>query len=254
MGGICKNDLMNKLFQNSKVIFFDMGNTLIDFHKGRSDNEKDNIGINAISDFLSLKLGRDVSHEYIKKEFVEKWFAIMPLRKKFLKEFPIEEFLDPFLRGLELIFTYEEKIKLMILFDSGYQQDLAIEPDLHKLLRSLKNKYRIGIISNSPSYPEVNINHFKHLGLDQFIDHYIFSYSLTIAKPQPTIFKKAIELFDTDPKQCVMVGDSLVADIEGAQRLKMKTIWLNSRGESNSLPITPDLEIKLLSELSSALL
>ncbi|MDD4973013.1 MAG: HAD family hydrolase [Bacteriovorax sp.] len=121
-------------------------------------------------------------------------------------------------------------------------------------LRSLKSKYRIGVISNSPSYPEVNINHFKHLELDQFIDHYIFSYSLTIAKPQTAIFKKATELFVTDPEQCVMIGDSLVADIEGAQKLKMKTIWLNSKGESSSLPITPDFEIKLLSELSSALL
>jgi HAD superfamily hydrolase (TIGR01509 family) len=231
-----------------------MGNTLIDFHQGRSDNEKDDIGISAISDFLTLKLGRDVSHEYIQKEFIEKWFAIMPLRKKFLKEFPIEEFLDPFLRGLELNFTYEEKVKLMILFDSGYQQDLVTAPDLHNLLRSLKNKYKIGVISNSPSFPEVNINHFKHLELDQFIDHYIFSYSLTIAKPQTAIFKKATELFDTAPEQCVMVGDSLVADIEGAQRLKMKTIWLNSKGESSSLPITPDLEIKFLSELSNALL
>jgi FMN phosphatase YigB (HAD superfamily) len=144
---------MSKLFQDSKVIFFDMGNTLIDFHKGNSDIEKDNIGINAVARFLSKKSNKDVTSEFVKREFVDKWFAIMPLRKKLHKEFSIDEFLNPFLYHLGLVFSEKEKINLMILFDSGYQQELVIEKNLQHTLSTLQKKFRIGVISNSPTPP-----------------------------------------------------------------------------------------------------
>lgn len=246
---------MRNQFTNIKVLFFDMGNTLIDFHQGPSDVEKDEIGINNITNYIYQKCGLKISSNIVKSEFIDKWYAIMPERKKLHKEFQIEGFLDPFLEMLKIQLNRTEKIVLMKLFDSEYQKYLVTENNLDLLLKDLTSKYRIGVISNSPSYPEVNIDHFKFLKLDPYIEHYIFSYSIMIAKPQPEIFQKALETFSIVPEQSVMIGDSLSADIAGANNLGIKTIWLNTRGRiSNDSSIIPDGEIKSLVELKSILL
>jgi len=98
-------------------------------------------------------------------------------------------------------------------------------------------------------HPEVNINHFEYLQISQYIEQYIFSYSLKVAKPQIEIFNKAIDLFKVKPEQCIMVGDSLIADIGGAKQLNMKTIWLNSNNDKNTTEFFHDFEIKTINEL-----
>ncbi|MFD0559263.1 HAD-IA family hydrolase [Stackebrandtia endophytica] len=57
----------------------------------------------------------------------------------------------------------------------------------------------------------------KHLGFDDLIDHWVLSYEVGWAKPEPAIFREACVRLKTDPEDCLMVGDTL-ADA-GAQEL-----------------------------------
>ena len=61
-------------------------------------------------------------------------------------------------------------------------------------------------------------------------DHVVTSEGVRAYKPRPRIFEVALEYLRTRPEEVVHVGDSLTADVEGASRLGMRTIWVNRQG------------------------
>jgi len=87
----------------------------------------------------------------------------------------------------------------------------------------------------------------------KYFDSFTFSYSLRVRKPRPEIFKVAIDRSCANVETSVMVGDSLEADIQGAQSVGLKGIWYNPTASANSTDISPDFEIHKLSEILSIL-
>lgn len=85
-------------------------------------------------------------------------------------------------------------------------------------------------------------------------DHVVTSESVRAYKPRPRIFEVALARLRVRPEDAVHVGDSLTADIEGASRLGMKTVWVNRlglvRGASDP---EPDREIPDLTPLPEIL-
>ena len=81
-------------------------------------------------------------------------------------------------------------------------------------------------------------------------DAVITSESAQTYKPRPRIFEAALESLRVRPNDVIHVGDSLVADVEGASRLGMRTVWVNRaalrRGPADP---TPDAEARDLNEL-----
>ncbi len=81
-------------------------------------------------------------------------------------------------------------------------------------------------------------------------DAVITSESIRAYKPRPQIFEAALKALRARPAEVVHVGDSLDADIAGASRLGMRTIWVN-RQEVRRTPSNPkpDAEVRDLSDL-----
>lgn len=69
-----------------------------------------------------------------------------------------------------------------------------------------------------------------------------------IGKPRPTLFRAALARLGVAPHEAAMVGDSLLADMQGAQAIGLKTIWLAPPDVTPDL-VTPDLTIHAFSEL-----
>jgi len=84
------------------------------------------------------------------------------------------------------------------------------------------------------------------------LDAVITSESAQTYKPRPRIFEAALESLRVAPKDVIHVGDSLAADVEGASRLGMRTVWVN-RGGLRRRPTdpAPDAEARDLRELPS---
>jgi len=55
-----------------------------------------------------------------------------------------------------------------------------------------------------------------------------------LKKPNPKVFLTALNKANSLPTQSVMIGDSLEADILGANNIGMQTIFYNYRNESIS--------------------
>lgn len=237
--------------QKIETIFIDMGNTLLDFHQGPSDDEKEKLGLVEMAKYLSQFSEKEICEKELEYEFLTPWLSyIGPRRKEHLKEYPIEDFLVPFLlkRGISL-----DKSQMVEALDQQnliYRQHLVMEDDLIKTLSELKEKgIKLGVISNSCNYDEVNLAHFEKMGIKKFFDSFTFSYYLGDRKPRPEIFNAAIKNTNACIATSVMVGDSLKADIQGAQKMGLRAVWYNPGSTENSTTIIPDFEIKKLDEL-----
>lgn len=85
-------------------------------------------------------------------------------------------------------------------------------------------------------------------------DHVITSEGVRAYKPRARIFEVALARLRVEPEQLVHVGDSLTADVEGAGRLGIRTVWVNrhqlARGTTDP---KPDHEIPDLTPLPELL-
>jgi len=73
-----------------------------------------------------------------------------------------------------------------------------------------------------------------------YVKFMVASEEVGAAKPESAIFKEALRRCGCgDPKDAVMVGDLLYADIYGAQKCGIDGVWCNFRGRVNDTGITP---------------
>jgi len=103
-------------------------------------------------------------------------------------------------------------------------------PNALEVLDYLKPKYNLHIITNG--FQEVQSRKLKGSGIDRYFDILINSEMAGAKKPDPRIFRLALEMAKADPGRSLMVGDNLQADILGAKQLGMQTIHFNSNGEA----------------------
>ena len=108
--------------------------------------------------------------------------------------------------------------------------DLAIPmAGAAELLLSLKERFRLFAASNGPH--EQQVNRLRSAGLLGSFEEVFTSERMGHSKPGREFFDECFALLPgLTPADCVMVGDSLTADIAGALDYGMEAIWLNLSG------------------------
>lgn len=108
-----------------------------------------------------------------------------------------------------------------ILLSAAVPVDGAVE-----LAAYLHEKYTVCVASNAFYHQQVK--RLTLAGIAPYIDHYFISERLGADKPSKTFFDAALaSLPDIRADECVMVGDSLTADIAGGVNAGIPTIWFN---------------------------
>lgn len=118
--------------------------------------------------------------------------------------------------------------------------------DVPDVLISLKNRYRLGIISNGNNTPQA-------VGLDDVFDFTVFAHDCGFPKPDSRIFQYALAKFGVEPHHVAHVGDSLHSDVQGANNHGMLSVWLNRSAAANETGIAPHREIRDFAELLNLL-
>ncbi len=120
------------------------------------------------------------------------------------------------------------------------QQNWYLETDAIPTLEKLREQgYRLGMISNTSD--DKNVEQLvDRFGLRPYFDLLLTSASCGFRKPDERIFRLALDYFGVPPGQTAMVGDTLEADILGANRLGIYTIWITRRA-----PIPAEGELKI---------
>lgn len=107
-----------------------------------------------------------------------------------------------------------------------HSEDETLFADAQETLKALKERgYSLGIIANQVPGTAQRLEAW---GLLPYFDVVAASAELGIAKPDPLIFKKALEFAGCPPQKAVMVGDRLDNDIRPAKALGMKTVWVRN--------------------------
>jgi len=118
-----------------------------------------------------------------------------------------------------------------------------------------KDGYRIAMIANGDSAGARNI--IATCGLEDYFDVIVISEEVGIEKPDKQVFQVALDKLGVEAENAVMVGNRIDADIVGANRIGMKSVWFrwNDRYEEiiGSEDEKPDFIIKSLSELPGIL-
>ena len=118
------------------------------------------------------------------------------------------------------------------------------------LLKTLHDKYKIGIIANQLPGTEERLQAF---GIRKYIDVIAASSDEGVAKPDKRLFQIALEKADCAPEHAIMIGDRIDNDIVPAKEIGMRTIWIK-QGPGRYWEIscekeTPDYEVSSLSDL-----
>jgi len=94
-------------------------------------------------------------------------------------------------------------------------------PGIDDLLDRVRKKYRVAFLSNSNEvHADVIPKQFPALfGKD---DRFVFSHRFKVAKPDPEIFHRAVELLGTKPENSVFVDD-LLENVLAARSVGMRS-------------------------------
>jgi putative hydrolase of the HAD superfamily len=121
------------------------------------------------------------------------------------------------------------------------------------LLKFLRHQgIRLAIVTNGKTNLQRAV--INSLGFDTLVDTIVISEEVGFRKPQPQIFRIALEALACSPSEAVMVGDDPVADLERAIAVGIQPIAFRCKA-SESIPLITDLEsagIEILSRLGRA--
>lgn len=200
-----------------KQLFFDLDHTLWDFDK----NSK--LALNQL--FKAKKIACDfelfhknyvqINHAYWKK--IEQGLVTKEVLKygrfkdAFLSvDYPVDDALIKMVGDEYLNYLSEQTI----LFNN------AIE-----VLAYLKTKYKLHIISNG--FQEIQDYKIEKSGLLPYFEHMVNAETVGVKKPDPKIYRYALDLAGAKPQESVMIGDNLEADVYGALNFGMQAIYFN---------------------------
>jgi putative hydrolase of the HAD superfamily len=94
-----------------------------------------------------------------------------------------------------------------------------------KVLTYLQKKYELHIISNG--FKETTLTKMDLSGLNPYFTNVIISEDVGVNKPNQKIFEHALAKANAIKDESIMIGDSLEADIRGAQDFGLKAIFFN---------------------------
>ncbi len=227
-----------------KHIFFDLDNTLWDFDASSAHT----------FDLVYAHFGLKEIGVPTLKAFVERYhlhndnmwalYREGKMEKEILRSFRFEMTLKDF--GLDNALL-AEKIADYYLYHAP--RNVFLLPDAIETLACLSRSFPLHIITNG--FEEVQHIKLETSGMGRFFDQVITSEAAGVKKPDPGIFKFALQKARAKANESLMVGDDLEVDVEGARAAGMDAVFFNPQ-QLNGWK-SEAREIRQLSELCELL-
>lgn len=244
------------------AILFDLGDTIIDFGVGRREAE------------WLFRQGAKLTYDYL----LNHRRALPPFRRYFKvhyrimqrayvwskivrRDFSYQDVLTRAARTLHLNLAPEDIHLLASLWYQPINNRSTVDPGVRPMLETIRRAgTRLGIVSNTLVPAHCLDEHLAEHGLLEFFPVRIYSSFVRYRKPHPRIFEIALSQIGVPANRTLFVGDLLHADIIGAKRAGMHTIWKPARHilHGRRLPVpsakqTPDFVLHHVTGLPDAL-
>ncbi|MBT8318991.1 MAG: YjjG family noncanonical pyrimidine nucleotidase [Gramella sp.] len=202
-------------------VFFDLDHTLWDFDK------------NSALTFKKILYEQSVSVD------LEEFLTIYaPINLSYWKLYREEKIGKSELRYQRLKTTFD-RLKYPIrdeqidILSRDYIAHLSnfnhLLPSAIDILEYLKPRYKLHIITNG--FQEIQEKKLRNAGILEYFGHVVNSEMAGVKKPNPSIFQMALNRAGASPESALMVGDSLEADILGAQAVGLHTLHFNAHND-----------------------
>lgn len=137
-------------------------------------------------------------------------------------------------------------------FEHSFRAELERNPvwmrGAVELLDQLFPKYDMYIVTNGVASTQKK--RLAATGLDRYVRDVFISEAIGAQKPQKAYFDYCLShIGEWKPGEVLLIGDSLSADILGANNAGIPSVWFNPTGKPNPGPAKPDREIRDLAEL-----
>lgn len=203
--------------ENITDVFFDLDHTLWDFEKN--------------SELTFAKIFASNHPEVNINEFIDKY---VPINQACWQLYQYDKITHEELRYNRLKDSFDaieysisdDEIAVIaqdyidLLPDNNHLFDGAFE-----ILDYLKQRYQLHIITNG--FADVQDRKIKNSRLDAYFVSITNSETAGVKKPNPIIFEHALLVAKANKEHCVMIGDSLDADVEGALKMGLEAIFFN---------------------------
>jgi YjjG family noncanonical pyrimidine nucleotidase len=207
-----------------KHIFFDLDHTLWDFEKNSAESLEEIFHQLALFDhgIHSMEL------------FIQSFLRI---NTQLWNDFDTGKFHHSYIRENRFLMVFDElgikcpdnhleigELYLHTLPGKKHLLDGALET-LHYAKSA---GYAMHIVTNG--FTEIQARKIASSGISHYFDNVITFENANAKKPDPAIFAYAVEQADASVEECIMIGDNWVADILGANRFGIDTVYYNPAG------------------------
>lgn len=188
-----------------KVIFFDLFFTLITPKYNDVRNEYDVLGVTC-----------DQWEEYAEDAKIYRKRALGLVKE------PIQ-IIDDIISSMNIAVDEEAKREILYLREERMKQALLqVDETILEVLTVLKkNGIKLCLISN---LDVIDSKHWLESPLSQLLDDWVFSHQVGFLKPEPDIYKIALDRMNAKPDECVLVGDGGSDELKGAKEQGIHTI------------------------------
>lgn len=208
---------------------------LLDLDKTLCDtNKADRIARDFLSTHVSQRFGTSINGDVFANSYItgiyRKWTGeqhrrYMPIIEQSGEDFFRNQLIvDLFsVQGLDSI-SIEDAEKIQHRFNTQRLEAFNYYPDLLEFLIEIRQQLKLIVITNGPAFsqePKV-----KRVELNKYVDHVIIGGLEPEEKPAKSIFTKALNLANCDAEHAIHIGDSLSADIAGANASGITSVWV----------------------------
>ncbi len=237
-------------------VLFDMGGTLLYF-----DTAFDNV----LEDMFraAAQALRGIGYALDEKAFADAHRALDLSYYQRRDEEMVEYTSEYVLREILRQYSYpaprpedlQQAIKAMYSISQAHWQ---VEDDAVPMLEALRaHGCQMGIVSNASDDCDVQTL-VDNAQLRPYFDFILTSAKSGFRKPNPRIFQQSLAYWSARPEQAIMVGDTVSADVAGANRMGIASVWITRRANrrENAAAVQqhhPSVTIAMLSELPELL-
>jgi len=217
-----------------RAVFFDAGNTLLYLDYSFIAEQASVAGTPVAADALRTS-------EYDARRAVDEYLAGSDIEDEKVWDIYFSTmFRGAGIRNDSTIEYIKERLRVANDFHGLWSH---VPDESFETLRRLKEEgFKIGIISNADGRLHRVL---KETGLDRLLNFAIDSRIVGYEKPDPRIFRLALEYAGEPADACIHVGDIVAADVEGARAVGIRPVLLDPTGRHN-----PDCKvINSLSEI-----
>ncbi len=217
-------------------LLFDADNTLFNF------DEANAFAFRSVCETFSLPVS-DALYACYKKHNHAAWDKLD--RGLITKERLVVERFENFLAEIGSPLDAAECNRVLL---EGLGSSVFMMPHAVEVIETLHKTHRLFLVTNAVA--SVQKSRLARSPLAPYIEDAFISETAGAAKPSRAYFEYVFAHIDGITKDnCLVIGDSLSSDIQGANNFELPCCWFNPKGAKNDKGLRIDYEISDLREL-----